>query len=60
MRYRISWRVKDTQATGHGRWYEEREEIEPHIAGLNKRWKGQIDHWIEEQSSYSGTEEHAP
>ena len=44
--YRIEYRYIKTNYTSHGCWHNSKKLIEDHINHLNKKYKGDMEHWI--------------
>jgi hypothetical protein len=52
--YRIAWRSLLTGYAGHGQFvFPTREEIESHVAELNRNYTGEMTHWIESDKDLS-------
>ena len=45
--YVLAWRSLLTNATGRGAAAFEREELEEYVKDLNKRYAGEMTHWLE-------------
>lgn len=44
--YRIEWECLSTNYKGNGQWYDTREILDENIKFMNKKYKGEINHWI--------------
>lgn len=48
-RYRVAWRSRQTEYTGHGEWFQDRTLVSAWVKEGNK--DGAIDHWLEEEQA---------
>jgi len=51
IKYRVFWKSILTNCEGHGDWFKSKDKVllENCIQHLNKKYKGEINHWLEKK-----------